>query len=241
MSADVPTVAVVSNVSTAWAVFSVLGGTIIGGIISTTVAFIVQKRGLAAAKKQRDEDKRDERRTLALNVFTKMIRLASNLEQLRQSVEGTLADAKAKKLKGPPWAHVKPIASLPGKIHFDPKELTEVMRLDFNLFNDLGPLDDVHNVIIEAFEIYRKDRGSLTDTLHADMDGDLGSTEFTAEDIKRLGPRMVALDNLVGSILGRTKHDSADAMSLLMKLQEALNKEYDMKLRLEKKPAPIHA
>jgi hypothetical protein len=47
----------VSTVSTAWAIFSVIGGTLIGSAVSTAVAFYIQKRTLSATKAQRDSDR----------------------------------------------------------------------------------------------------------------------------------------------------------------------------------------
>jgi hypothetical protein len=110
------------------------------------------------------------------------------------------------------------------------------MRLDFNLFNDLGPFDDVHNTLLDIFELYRTDRNALTSTMSAEMKGMLGSTTFTAEEMKTLGPKMAALDTLVAGMIHRTTTDSAEAWSILNRLQSALNKEFGMKLRLERKP-----
>ena len=63
----------VSTISTAWAVFSVIGGSIIGGAISTTVAFVVQKKNLDAAKAQRKTELFEKRRATAYSFFFKMV------------------------------------------------------------------------------------------------------------------------------------------------------------------------
>ncbi len=54
----------VRTVSTAWAVFSVLAGSLLGACIGTAVAFWTQKRTPAAAKAQRDGDSYQERPSL---------------------------------------------------------------------------------------------------------------------------------------------------------------------------------
>ena len=59
----------VGTVSTAWAVFSVVGGTLIGSAISTAVAFYIQKKNLSAAKAQRDNDRFENRKRSATRCF----------------------------------------------------------------------------------------------------------------------------------------------------------------------------
>lgn len=113
--------------------------------------------------------------------------------------------------------------------------MTEVLRLDFKLFNDLGPFDDIHNTLLDIFELYRTDRNALTSTMPAEMKGMLGSATFTAEEMKTLVPKIAALDTLIAGMLHKRTTDSSDAWSVLNRLQDALNKEFGLKLRLERK------
>jgi hypothetical protein len=219
-----------------WAIASAFGGSIIGGTISAVVAFIIQHRSLKATKVQRAADKLEQRKALALTVLTKMIRIASTLEILKTSLDNAFKRAERDGIKTQPWMIVIPIATLPGKVHFESEELTEVMRLDFNLFNDLGPFDDVHNVLLDTFAIYRADRTALSDNFSADMVGNLGTTTLTPDDVKKYGPRMASLNTLVSGMIERTRVDSAEAWQILDRLQQALNKQYSLNLRLERKP-----
>lgn len=216
--------------------WSSAAGVLFGAAISASVSFALQRTSFAEARRQKEADKRDERRALGLNVFTKMIRIASTIELLKQSLDNSFAGAKASGLKAPAWAVVMPHANFPPRIHFEPKELTEVLRLDFNLFNDIGPFDDVHNALIEAFETYRTDRTAITNNMKAEMTGNLGSTSFTADEMKLLGPKMAALDTLIAAMVKRTRRNSKEAWELLKRLQDALNKEFGLKLSLERKP-----
>jgi hypothetical protein len=109
------------------------------------------------------------------------------------------------------------------------------MRLDAQLFNDLGPFDDVHNVLLDTFELYKTERNALTDQLPADMKGALGTTTLTAEQMKRLAPKMASLDVMIAGMEQRATADSAEAWQLLVRLQDALNKTFDLKLKLERK------
>jgi hypothetical protein len=130
-----------------------------------------------------------------------------------------------------------PIASLPAMVHFEPKELTCLMRLDMNLFNLIGPFDDVHNTILETFSLYRIERTALTSTLEAHViDGNRGNTSVTEPEMRRIAPKAAALNVLIKAMLERTNLDSEEAWKLMSRLQEVLNKEFKTSLRLEKKP-----
>lgn len=211
-------------------------GVMFGAAISALVSYVLQRNSFAEARRQKELDKREERRTLGLNVLTKMIRIASTLELLKQSLEGAFARAERDKIDGPPWTIILPLANVPAKVHFEPKELTEILKLDFNLFNDLGPFDDVHNTLLDVFQLYRTDRNALTSTLPADMKGMLGSTTFTPEEMKRLAPKMASLNTIIDGMVQRTLADSTEAWAILSRLQDALNKEFGLTLQLERKP-----
>ncbi len=217
--------------------WSSAGSVIFGAAISATVSYLLQRNSFAEARRQKEADKREDRRTLGLNVFTKMLRVASTLELLKQSLEQAFARAERDKHEGPPWSFVIPLANFPSRVHFEPKELTEIMRLDFNLFNDLGPFDDVHNSLLDIFELYRADRNAMTTNMSAEMLGGMrGSTTLTPEELKKLAPKMAALDTIIEGMIQRTVADSEQAWKILDRLQGALNKEYQLNLRIEKKP-----
>src|ERR1700733_6656154 len=101
----------VGTVSTAWAVFSVVGGTLIGSAISTAVAFYIQKKNLSAAKAQRDNDRFENRKAQCYSLFFKMIRIHSTIAILEKAVNDSLAKAEAADLKGDLWQRIMPLGS----------------------------------------------------------------------------------------------------------------------------------
>ena len=221
--------------------WSAVASIVFGASISATVSYFLQRNAFAEARRQKETDKRDERRALGLNFFTKMMRVASTIETLRRNLDEAFARARIEKVKAPLWALISPLANLPSKIHFEPKELTEILRLDFALFNDIGPFDDLHNSLLDIFEMYRTERNSLTSTMKAqEMVGALGRAEFTPEEMKLLQPKMVVLDSLIAGMVERTRVDAKEAWTLLQRLQDVLNKEYGVKLSLEIKPPPTN-
>ena len=111
------------------------------------------------------------------------------------------------------------------------------MKLDFELFNDLGPFDDIHNTLLDAFDAYKIDRTAVTSTLPAEMkEGARGESHITGEQMKVLGPKFAALDLLIFSLVKRCQVDGDEAWEILKRLQAALNKEYGLKLEIERKP-----
>ncbi|WP_316232895.1 hypothetical protein [Bradyrhizobium sp. SZCCHNPS2010] len=225
----------VSSVSTAWAVFSVIGGTLIGSTISTIVALWTQKRNLAAAKAQRDEERQAKREAIGYGFLFKLIRLASNLDALGKAVRQTLEGAAAKGFKGSAFQIVVPVVPLPDKIVFSPDEMGMVLSLDSAVFNQLGALDELHNSTVALFEMYGKQRTAVMDRFGAKMEGTLGTTEMTEKDLHWLAPRAAELDQLVEMMLQRAEGDGKEAWVGLESLHAMLQKHFGIKHKLEPK------
>ncbi len=119
-----------------------------------------------------------------------------------------------------------------------------MMLLDNELFNDMGPFDDVHNSLLEAFELYGMKRAELTDTFPAEMMGGegagasrLGISTFTRDEMMKIAPKAATLDVLIEGIKNRCDEDSAQSWVLLQRLSAALNKAFSLKLAIELKEA----
>jgi hypothetical protein len=217
---------------TIWSIVSLLAGT----IVSSIVAYLLQRGSFAEARRIKAQDKFEERKTMGLTLYHKMIRIASTLSILQTHFDEAFARAEAMKVKGQAWQIVVPIAHLAGQVKFKPEELTFLMLLDKDLFNDMGPFDDIHNTALDMFELYQIRRQALTDTLSAEMQGSLGSTTLTRDELARLAPKMAELNMLIDGMKQRVKQDSDEAWKLLANLQSSLNREFILNLRLERKP-----
>ncbi|QQO31206.1 hypothetical protein JJC00_21405 [Bradyrhizobium diazoefficiens] len=147
----------VSTVSTAWAVFGVIGGSIIGGAISATVAFLIQKRTLNAAKEQREAKRFEKRKAIAYSLFFKMIRIHSTIEVIKSTLDECV-NAGKKKGFASYWQMILPLGNLPDRVRFTADEMALLLSLDSRLFNDLGPYDEVRNSLIDLYENYGRRR-----------------------------------------------------------------------------------
>ncbi|HEY8123916.1 MAG TPA: hypothetical protein VIF88_00620 [Methylocystis sp.] len=225
---------------TAWSVFSVLAG----ATVSAVVSYVLQQRSFAEARQQKAQDKVETRKTLGLNLFNKMMRIASNSEILKRGLEENISKADEDRLAREAWMFVLPIANLPNAVHFAPEELTMLMQIDLDLFNNLGQFDEIYNSLIEIFAVYGSRRAALTDVLPATMTEErvtlnqrsvTGTTVLSMDEMRRFGPQMVQLNLLVRSMIDRARQDAAEAWVLLDRLRDTLNKEFKLQLSMERK------
>src|SRR5262249_22323361 len=110
------------------------------------------------------------------------------------------------------------------------------LSLDFALFNTLAPLDAIHNSAIDAFVTYRDLRAELTERLGAEMTGMVGTSTVTLEQKVWMAPREAVLDNLIASMVVKTRSESKEAADALMQLYEKLRQEFSLKFKMERVP-----
>jgi len=216
------------NQITIWSIVSLLAGAIISAIVS----YLLQRSSFAEARRVKAQEKLEERKTLGLTLFHKMIRMTSTLQILKDGLDEAFAHAKADNFTGQAWQFVMPVVNFLDKVKFTPEELTLLMLMDRNLFNDMGPFDDIHNNLLGVFELYRTKRSALTDILPAEMKGNLGTTDVTLTEMLKLAPKAAELDFLIEGMVQRTRQDSKEAWELLDRLQKSLNKEFNLNLRI---------
>jgi hypothetical protein len=222
----------IGTVSTTWAVISVFGGTLLGSIISTTVAFVILKKNLSAAKAQRDSDRFENREAQCYSLLFKMIRIQSTIATLEKTVANSLANAESAGLKNL-WQRIKPMGNVPPRVKFTSDEMALLLSLDFNLFNDIGPYDDIHNSLLDIFELYGAKRHALIEKFGAKMTGAVGSIGLTQADQDWLAPRAFELEGIAQVMIDRTTHDAPESKVLLERLHALFVKEFKINPRLD--------
>jgi hypothetical protein len=221
-----------------WALVSALGGSLIGGTISTIVAFVVQSRSFKAEKKQRDEDRYEIKKAQAYSLFFKMVRIHSSIVLLGEGNAESLKRADEKGFKGALWQKILAHGNLPPPVKFTSEEMALVLSFDIDLFNDLGPYDDIHNSFLDLFSEYARRRSAITEKFGAKkMDGDTGTTSLTKEEYEWMTPRAHELNGLAQMMLQRAEHDSKESRDLLTRLHALFVKEFGLNPKLEFKSA----
>jgi hypothetical protein len=220
------------EVSTLSAVFSAIGGSIVGGAISTIVAFVVQKRNLTAAKKQRDEDRLEIRKARGYALLFKMIRIASNIENLGKAMQSCFEEAARRGLKWDPWQIVQPMVPANDPVNFTAEEMALILSIDDKLFNEIASMDQLHNSTAALFDLYGIMRQKVMERFGAVMSGNIGVTGLTQSEHDWLAPRATELNGLIAVLQQRAIEDGKEAWGVLVKLRDSLKK----KLRRQTSP-----
>jgi hypothetical protein len=219
---------------TAWAVFSAIGGSVVGSVIGGFISFYLQRRNLAAAESARDEDRIEIRKAIGYSLLFKLIRLASDLDSLGKAVRQTLDKAKEAGFIGSPFQIVMPLGPLPDPVKFSPDEMGLVLSMDAKLFNEMAALDELHNSTVSLFELYNTQRTSVMERFGAEMSGNIGTTRLTESDRQWLAPRAVELNSLVDLMLQRAEQDGKEAWTALGSFHSALQTNFNIKFKLER-------
>jgi hypothetical protein len=165
-----------------------------------------------------------------------MIRISSDLHNLGKAIVESLERAKQDGFQGMPFQVVVPTIPSPDPVRFSPDEMAWVLSVNNNLFNELGPLDELHTSTVAIFELYNMKRTQALNRLGAEMNGMIGTTMLTREQKMWFDPRAVELNQLVEIMIQRSRRDAKEAWTAFDNLTAAVSKEFDMKLSFERKP-----
>jgi hypothetical protein len=219
--------------------WSSAGGVLLGAAISASVSFVLQRSSFTEARRQKDRDRREVRKAHALSLVFKMIRISSDLHNLGKAIVESLERAERDGFKGMPFQVVVPTIPLPDPVRFSPDEMAWVLSVDNDLFNEMGPLDELHTSTVAIFDLYNTKRDKLLEKLGAQMEGMIGTTFLTPEQKRWFDPRAVELNQLVEIMIQRSQRDAKEAWTAFDNLTAVVSKEFDMKLRFEKKPGAL--
>jgi hypothetical protein len=217
-----------------WAIASAFGGTLIGAVLGGLTSYVLQSKSLAATKSLHDLDRTEVRKALGYALLFKIIRLCSDLAQLGLPVSKAVEAAQRAEPAEQLWPVVMPVLPQCDPIKFSSEEMALILSLDGKLFNDMAALDDLHNSAITLFKLYAEKRNSLLAPLQpAHMIGNMGTTLLTKEDWERMKPQSIELDILIDAMIERTLKDGVLAWACLTRLHDVLEKEFNLKHKLE--------
>ena len=175
--------------------WSSAAGVLFGAGISATVSFVLQRSSFKEARQQKDKDRRDVRKAQALSLVFKMVRISSDLNNLGKAVREFIERGKNEGREGMLFQFVPPTVPLPDTVRFSPDEMAWVLSVDNNLFNAMGPLDELHASTVAIFDLYNTKRDKLLERLGAQMEGVIGTTSLTPEQKRWFDPRAVELNH----------------------------------------------
>ena len=221
--------------NTAWAVLSVIGGSIVGAVISTIVSFSIQKRNLDAAKAHRDEDRLAVRKAQGYSLLFKMIKLASSVHNMKAALHGCFDTAKKLGHEWEPWQIVQPIVPPADRIHFSAEEMALLLSINDKVFNEIAALDNMHNSLASLFDLYGEMRQKVLERFGGEVIGTTVSAALTREQYNWLAPRALELNGLIAELQAQSDEDSKISWEALVILRDALETGLGIKHRIEQK------
>ena len=208
-------------------------GAVVGGIIAFAIQFVI----LRAAARQREEEAAGRRKALGHSLLFKMVKIHSHLHHFHAYLEEPFEREQEGGSRREPWQIVLPLASNPEHVHFSSDEMAMLLSLkNDDLFNDVIPMDEIHNTTIDLFHTFKERRFALTSQLPAKMEGMVGETKLTEEQMLFLRPMMVEVNDLITSMRQRCELDARDAWNVLTRLHSGLKDEVGLALEILPKP-----
>lgn len=185
--------------------WAAIAGAGVGGVISLALQWMT----FNAARREREEVRRNEDATLALSLFYSLQKATNDLLNLLDWVKQ--ADDRLKQLggSGGRWRGLTPIVNLPKDITVSAAELSVIFRKnETELFNSIRDVEAVHNSALTSWRTYAEKRQALAGIVPANMTGMIGSTALTPEEKQRLGPVLAGVESLADAICERAEADA---------------------------------
>lgn len=220
---------------TAWALFSAIGGSLIGAVIGGSVSYFLQRKALNTAKTQRDEDRFERRKALGFSLFYKLIRISSELNNSAVAIQGSI-EAGRKAGLTELFQVVQPPVPIADKVEFSSEEMALLLSVDAKLFNAVAALDNLHNSTVALFELYLTRRTSVLERFGATMSGSIGTTGLTETEKNWLAPRAVELNGLAAAMLQQAKDGAIRTWRATELLHAMLERDFGLKQKLERDP-----
>jgi hypothetical protein len=206
---------------------------VFGAAISAAVSYLLQRNSFAEARRQKEHDRYEVREAQAYSLFFKMIRIHSTIVSLGKNVTDSIAQADAIGFKeGQLWQKIRSLGNVPPRVKFTSDEMALLLSLDIALF---GPYDDIHNSLLDLFELYTAKRHTMMERFGATMNSAIGTIGLTQTEKDWMSPRAFELNGMAEVMLQRTEHDSVEAKGILERMHALFVKNFQLNPRLEYK------
>ncbi len=188
-------------------------GGLIGALAGGIPAWLLARRESNVNLKRDKEERERQQKSLVFAVHVKLVTVINSTITNWEHVQRSLA-----KLELPETAHMEPwqiLQPLSGEtneseIRFLPEELAIFLEAGANdLMHDMMLIAQRHSVSVDALRTYRVDRERLIERapIPDEMDGTLGKGMITKEEMRKLSPQSLALNDLVRQIRFGLKMD----------------------------------
>lgn len=200
--------------------WSAIAGAIVGGII----AYVIQRQERNAARKDRQEERKLEARSLGYSLLFKVISIHTTLTHLKAHVDERLTFGKSVEIDNVASV-LLPIANMPSPVEFTSPEMGMLLSLkDDAVFNSVVSLDKIHNSIIPIWTIYEVKRSAIpSQGEEHSFDASEGKGEFSVRRGSHLEAMIFEVEGIARELVRRSEVDLAEAGTALAKLVPLLN------------------
>lgn len=210
--------------------WSAIAGSIVGG----TIAFLVQMKSLGEARKQRASDAKAKHEALGNSLMFKVIRIHANLKASLDHCEESFREALSVDPEVKPGQAILPIANPPELVSFSADEMGLLLSLrDDKVFNQILPLDTMHNGLLRVWELYATKRGEIGSRLGAhEVEGNKITSIMTKEQFQGVRPLLIELEMLAAHLQAQSKHSADLSRSALHGLNKLLREKVGVEYRV---------
>lgn len=197
--------------------WSAIAGAVVGGAIS----YAVQWQALKHDRNLRDKEAADLKEAVALRLLMNLQVMYNNLNSIASHVDRALQSAEEKGWEV--WNALPPIPNLPRHVELSPEELMMLLQArQAPLFNRVRDIEMVHHALIESLKVYLTVRTELGRKMGAEMDGKIGTSRLSSDDLIRLGPLIADVSGLAQSIAETARDDADDAKDVWKEYRDLL-------------------
>ncbi len=197
--------------------WSAIVGAVVGGLIALGIQMIVLRDTRTDRKNQADERKE----ATAYSLFAKLQSCSRDLQQFSLHIQE--AQWKAKQRGWELWSAMIPIPNLPRHQEITNDELTMLIRArKFDLFNLVRDVEATHHTSILAFQLYLERRTEFGRLTGASMNGNVGTTSLSQNQLNELGPLMADLRGLADSMAAHAGEYATSSVVTLKDYNDAL-------------------
>ena len=210
---------------------SAIAGAVVGGL----VAYFLQIRALKESRHQRTEELKRIQEMLGTSILFKAVKILSNAHELHSHLGQALSPSDRLDSPAEPWQVLVPLASLPNEVHFSSEEMSMLLSIgDTDIFNLVFPLDTVHSSMLNSTRTLFRERSLLLEQCQPQViEGTMATGEFATEELLRLRPRMVAVNELARQLEGQAGRLLKESRQALELLQSQLREKLNLNVQLE--------
>lgn len=213
-----------------WEILQVPGSefwsAIIGAVVGGGIAFWIQSKALTEARKERQSARLQAEQALAYSLLFKVIKIYNNLEHIRRHVDmrKTLHAGTTT-----PSGYLLALANLPSAIEFSADEMSMLLSLQIDdIFNRTITLDDIHNSIVPAWELYSVLRNKVQSLSEArQFDPNIGKSEIAVRKDSPLAIAVFEADQMAMELQRRAYLDAKEAKQVLQDLAACFREKFE--------------